>query len=405
MIATLVAVCYKSKTLKDGTHPLMLRITKDYKIKYVSLGVSLNQKYWDFRKNCTKPNCPNKEYIDKLIFDTKTEYQNKVVELASMQKRYTPQSLANSIEKRIGIKSLSELHQEQIAILTKSGKIGNAEVYGYSLKSLLRFTNDKLAIPISDVTCEWLKRYEKWLQEKKLSENSISQLFRTLRSIYNKAIEAGVASKDEYPFNKFKVSKFNTTTRKRAIAKTEILKILSLDLSSESHYTKLSRDIFLFSYFGAGINFVDIAHLRHSDIKEGRISYIRKKTGKMVNFRLSDEAKGIIETYSTKRSETGYIFPILSDKEHKTPIQIANRIHRVLRYVNSGLTKRIGKLAGVQNLTTYVARHTFATVLKRSGVNIAIISETLGHSDISTTQIYLDSFENSQIDDAMKNLL
>ena len=403
MNATLEVVCYTSKMLKDGTHPLMLRITKDYKIKYSSLGISLNQKHWDFKKNCTKPNCPNKEYIDKLILTKKSQYKDKIIELTALQKEYTPQSLSNSIENRIQIKTLEELYQDQIDTLTKAGKIGNAKVYSYSLRTLLRFTKNKLSIPISEVTLEWLKQYEEWLKERDFGGNSMSQLFRTLRSIYNRAIEAGVASKDDYPFNKYKVSKFSISTRKRAITKTEVIKIFSLDLLNEDFYTQMSQDVFLFSYFGAGINFADIAYLRHSNIKDGRVFYIRKKTGKMVSFGLSDEAKGIIEKYE-ERGGDDFIFPILNDKKHKTPIQKANRIHKVLGHVNPRL-KKIGKMAGVSKLTTYVARHTYATVLKRSGVNIALISETLGHSDVATTQIYLDSFENSQIDEAMKNLL
>ena len=118
------------------------------------------------------------------------------------------------------------------------------------------------------------------------------------------------------------------------------------------------------------------------------------------------QALQIIQKYSTpEHDEQDYIFPILDRKIHKTAQQQHNRIHKVLAKVNSRL-KELGQMAGIQTpLTTYVARHTYATVLKRSGVNIAIISESLGHSDLSTTQIYLDSFENDQIDEAMKNLL
>ena len=101
----------------------------------------------------------------------------------------------------------------------------------------------------------------------------------------------------------------------------------------------------------------------------------------------------------------GYLFPILDVKIHKTPLQKQNRIHKILGKVNTNL-KLIATQLGVEgNLTTYVARHSFASVLKKSGVNIALISEALGHSDIATTQIYLDSFDNEQIDEAMQNLL
>ena len=106
-----------------------------------------------------------------------------------------------------------------------------------------------------------------------------------------------------------------------------------------------------------------------------------------------------------KPDSHGYLFPILNVEVHKTALQKQNRIHKILSKVNSNL-KLIATQSGLDiNLTTYVARHSFATVLKKSGVNIALISEALGHSDLATTQIYLDSFDNEQIDDAMKNLL
>jgi len=121
---------------------------------------------------------------------------------------------------------------------------------------------------------------------------------------------------------------------------------------------------------------------------------------------LMPEAQQIIEKYGKQPCNgEDYIFPILNRQIHQTEQQIFNRLHKVMAKVNDNL-EQLSKKIGLKNpLTTYVARHTFATVLKRSGVNIAIISESLGHSDLSTTQIYLDSFENSQIDEAMKNLL
>ena len=161
----------------------------------------------------------------------------------------------------------------------------------------------------------------------------------------------------------------------------------------------------MFSYFGAGINFADIALLKYGNVRDGRVQYVRKKTGKPINFLLTEEMRNIIVKYQRQgQTDEDYIFPILDRRVHRTEQQRYDRTHKVLTNTNRWLRK-IGQRVGIEHLTTYVARHTFATVLKRSGVNIAIISESLGNSDLSTTQIYLDSFENSQIDAAMQNLL
>ncbi len=128
-----------------------------------------------------------------------------------------------------------------------------------------------------------------------------------------------------------------------------------------------------------------------------------RKTRKAISIGLSDESKAIIAKYEEKSN--GYLFPILDKSIHKTAQQKQNRIHKVLVKVNSCL-RSLGERLGIElNLTTYVARHSFASVLKKSGTNIALISEALGHSDLTTTQIYLDSFDNEQVDNAMKSLL
>lgn len=163
----------------------------------------------------------------------------------------------------------------------------------------------------------------------------------------------------------------------------------------------LAVDLFSFSYFSAGINFIDMAYLTRDNIKEDKLEYSRAKTKKKIIIPLQKEAVEIITKYGD--TSPVYIFPIFTSF-HKTDVQKANRLHKVLAKVNTAL-KRIGEeLCLPQKLTTYVARHSFATVLKRAGVSTSIISESLGHSSEKITQIYLDSFENSQIEEALSHL-
>jgi len=166
-------------------------------------------------------------------------------------------------------------------------------------------------------------------------------------------------------------------------------------------YTRLAVDLFSFSYLMGGINFVDMANLTRSNIIDGRLVYRRQKTGKLLNLPIHTKAMEIIESYATNDQ---YLFPIYS-KEHKTIQQKLNRHQKVITKVNRALAE-IGKELKIPiKLTTYVARHSYATVLKRSGVPTSIISESLGHSSERVTQIYLDSFENERMDEALKNLL
>ena len=175
-----------------------------------------------------------------------------------------------------------------------------------------------------------------------------------------------------------------------------------MDYKGNSVIECLAVDVFVFSYLNAGINFIDIAKLKHSNIVDNHLIYNREKTKKLINVPLQPKALEIIAKYQNDKSP--YLFPILSPF-HKTEVQIADRLHKVLAKINKHL-KEIGvKLKLPIPLTTYVARHSYATVLKRAGVSTAIISESLGHSSERITQIYLDSFDNEQIDEAMKNLI
>ena len=385
MNASVSVVCYKSKTLSNGESPLMLQVSKSGKRKYQSLGISIKPRYWDFTRNKPKPNCPNKDYIQKIILDKQTELQQRMLELNSEQKEYTTTTLLNDENKKFELKTVSEFYQELIEEYRVNNKCGNRLIYKSSYNSLKVFTNDKLDIPFSAIDITWLNKYERWLRSKGNEETTMSLMFRTLRSTYNKAIKAKCARKSEYPFDEFKINKFDVSTQKRAIAKTEVLKFTKdVRPIGKRQYIQLSKDIFMFSYLCGGINFTDIANLTKANIIEGkRLHYIRQKTGKLIKIGLSEEAMKIIERYATESK--GYLFPILNANLHKTPLQKQNRIHKILGKVNINL-KLIAAQLGVEgNLTTYVARHSFASVLKKSGVNIALISEALGHSDIATS--------------------
>ena len=405
MNASLSVVCYKSKRLSNGESPLMLQVSKGGKRQYQSLGVSVNPKFWDFSKNKPKSNCPNREYILKLILNKQAELQQRMLELNAEQKEYTTTTLLHDEHRKFELKTVKQFYQELIEQYKANEKCGNRLIYKSSYNSINVFTNGNLEIPFSAIDVAWLNKYEKWLRSKGNKETTMSLMFRTLRSAYNKAIESKCARKSDYPFNDYRISKFDVSTEKRAIAKADVLKF-STDVHSigKQQYVQLSKDIFIFSYLCGGINFTDIANLTKDNIIEGkRLHYIRQKTGKLIKLGLSEEALQIIRRYAVESK--GYLFPILNAQLHKTPLQKQNRIHKMLGKVNKNLKLLAAQLGVEANLTTYVARHSFASVLKKSGVNIALISEALGHSDLTTTQIYLDSFDNEQIDNAMKNLL
>ena len=239
--------------------------------------------------------------------------------------------------------------------MEQAGKIGNSRVYKDSLRSLESYYKSRLDILFPDIDMDFLLGYERWLRQKNCKETSMNLYFRTLRSVFNKAVERKVAKKEAYPFDDFKVSRFSTKTGKRAISKDNIKVIMSVDLSKEKEYVQLSRDLFVFSYLSCGISFSDMANLKPDNIINGRLIYIRQKTYRRINIPLCDEAKVIINKYTKPNNE--YIFPILNHTVHITEMQQYNRKKKVILKVNKSL-KKISKITGIEvNLTTYQGRH------------------------------------------------
>lgn len=400
MAITVKVVCYKSKVLSNNESPLMLRVTKDRKPKYVSLGISVNPAQWDFSKNQPKAECPNREYIEMLIADKIKEYSSKIIELKATNQEFTSTSLVEKVNaKCTKHKTVEVVFQEYMTSLIKAGRKSYALSIKQTYNSLMEF-NHNLDFYFSEMDMAWLKRYELFLREKKLAENTIGIRFRTLRAIYNMAIEEDAVSPDCYPFKKFKVARLHQDTIKRALTKGDIERVLQFQ--SSNRYMRFPIDIFAFTYYCGGINFIDIANLTQANIMEDKLIYKRHKTGKLIKIPLQPQATELIKKYHSK--ESPYLFPILSDF-HETEIQKANRIHKVITKVNKRL-KEIGEELNLSiPLTTYVARHSQATVMKKAGVSTAVIREIMGHSSERVTQIYLDSFDNEQINAAMKNLL
>jgi integrase len=403
---TVTAILYKSKTLASGEHPIMIRVSKNQSRKYISLGLSCNEKDWDVKSNLPKKSHPNKAVIDSIIAKKVKEYKDKILNFKQEDKDFTPDVLIAETNKPLKRTTIFAYFALKIQHLKDRKQIGNAKVYIDTLSQLKTYVDNK-DFSFSQLDYSFLVKFETHLKSKGLSDNGISVRFRTIRALFNSAIDENFAKRDIYPFDKFKISeRYSTKTQKRAITKEDIKKVEALIFKKNTSEFE-AQQYFLFSYYGQGINFVDIANLKWRNLINGRIFYKRAKTGNELNFKLAEPALNIIEHFRLAKNslQNDYIFPILNTDIHLTPTQKHNRVHKVLTRVNKDL-KNIGKEAGVVTpLTSYVARHTFATVLKRSGVNTAVISEAMGHQTEAITQTYLKSFENSIIDEAMEHLL
>lgn len=404
MKTSISVICYKGKKLSNGEHPLMLRASKDGKRSLKSLGISVKQEFWDFKKNTPRKNCPNRDLIIQTINKSLLDFQTRIMRKEINEEEYTSASIIMESKKKKTI-YVGDFMKKIVEELESSGNLGNSDAYDRTHKMIVKFYGQELNFRFGYITVSFCKKLENWFRKLGQKDTTISYYMRTLRATYYRAIEAGEADRDSNPFIEYKLSHLNTKTRKRALSKANLLKILNANCSEYSYMKLLAHHIFSFSYYCGGISFVDIANLTSLNIIDGRIIYSRQKTHGAINLKLLDKAANIIEYYAEQEKNSGYLFPIFDKNVHKTPKQKKERVHNMCRNINISLKEIAAELGIKDTVTTYVARHSFATSLKKSGINTGIISQALGHQSIKTTEIYLSEFDNEQVDEAMMKLI
>jgi integrase/recombinase XerD len=248
------------------------------------------------------------------------------------------------------------------------------------------------------------------MKQDEKSPTTISINTRCVRKLYNDAIKRGDAKRELYPFGNEDKSLYQPPEArniKKALSKKDLKKIFEYQVE-EGSPEQFARDIFIFSYLGNGMNLNDIFRLKYSNIHNGEIVFIRQKTAsrrriKPIAVPLDEDMRRIIDTCGTKPMvPNNYIFNVLIDG--LTPEQETARIKQATKQTNKYL-KHIAKKIGIdENISTYYARHSFASVLKLSGEDIAYISEALGHSNLKTTENYLSSFDSEKRKESQKKL-
>ncbi len=290
--------------------------------------------------------------------------------------------------------SLFNFAQRIIVSLQAKGKIRTSETYIAALRSFRKFRENKDLL-IDSLTPDIMESYQAWLTERGICQNSISFYNRILRAIYNRALENDLIM-DLKPFRK--VYTGIDKTSKRAIPLDLIRRIKHLDLSDQPG-ADFARDMFLFSFYTRGMSFIDMAFLKKSDLRQGHVTYRRRKTGQELKVEWTPEMQTILDKYPA--NETLYLLPIIRNHrnaEHITYRQASYNVNRNL--------KRIGRIVNLHiPLTMYVARHSWASAAQNKGIPINIISEGMGHENESTTRIYLAGLDSSKVDKANSLIL
>lgn len=292
--------------------------------------------------------------------------------------------------------SMFELLAKRIEHFRRQGNEKTAENYTCVLKRFREFMRDK-DIPLKDLSASVMQDFQNFLTGEGLQMNTISLYNRILRAVYNYALDEGILRVNRYPFRK--VFTGAEKTRKRAVEKETVVRVIGLEGLSRSE--EFARDMFLFSIYTQGMPFVDIAHLTKDKIQSGCIIYQRRKTNQRIRIALHPRAEAIIRKWMVESPDCPYVFPILYNPQKEKPVKYSS----ALRTHNKRLARISALLELKEPLSSYVSRHTWASLARWLGISDTVISEAMGHSNIETTTVYLASLNVDVIASANRKVI
>ena len=407
---------YKSNQRKDGDYPVCLRVNKDGKRKYIDLGVSAKEEQWNdelSRYKKDKRVNPNHENYNVLLNHYEDLKDKIVKEFAENRVDWTVNQFEECLLGASKKGKVFDYFQKQVDILKATNHIGNAKAYERTLHVLGKYDKKIKERLFPEIDIKYVNAFNVNLEKDGCCGNTRKYYMKTLRAVLNKAIKEKEASLSTYPFGKggFEISQLEEETRKRYLLYDDLSVIKN---SPQTDYTmEYTRRLFLFSYYCFGISFIDMAMLTEENIEQletgEHIVYKRQKIKnqrrvKTLKIPITDTIKEMLDWFKVNTPLVGdYLVPVVT--KNYSGEQLYNHIRsRYVRYAKN--LKKLGEILGIERLrlTSYVSRHTMAMTLQKKQVPREIISQALGHNNLSTTNVYLDSFETSVIDETARLL-
>lgn len=392
---SVLTVLDKRKAKKNGLYPVKVQVIYNRKQKYYTTGQELTIKEWEQLPQSKTHKLSNVRHSLENSFSLIKQQ----VEALVFRGDFSFDILNARLGRYSGI-FVNSVFLKKMEELKANGQANTYLSYKGTLHKIEQFAGKQISF--QEITINWLNRCEHFWLSTGSSYSSMSFYFRNLKCIINMARKDGIIKESQYPFGKGKYEVPSGSGRKLALTLEQIKRLVTY--TDGTALTEMYRDLWFFSYLCNGINYRDMLFLQYSNIINGEICFIRAKTArntkhsKIIHAVITPEMQNIIDKWGNPNaSPDNYIFPFAKGTED--PFEKVKLIREVVTECNQVL-KKIAYETEIPRITTYAARHSFATVLKRSGVNIAYISESLGHSNLSITENYLASFE---ADERIKN--
>ncbi len=394
----------KNKSNAEGEHSIVLQVLKDRQKKVIATGLLVKKERWDEKEHCFKTRHPNAMQNNRLLDTIKIKARNIISEFEIEDVDFTLNEFEKSF--RFGSKrckiDLFAFWDSVVRDLELSGRTGYARNNRDTIRSLKRF-HKKPILHMREINVSLLDKYEVFLRSRGCTNGGIAVRMRGIRTIFNLAIRRDLIKQTLYPFHKYKISKLRGKRIKHALTMSEMQSFKNIYCEGDIQLIN-AKNYFLFSFYTRGMNFADMMRLKWSDVANKRITYARAKTQCNFSLRIIPPVREILNYYNENRRDTNYVFPILLH-DVLTPMQIENRKQKTLSQYNKAL-KILAEKANInKNVTSYVARHSFAMCLREKGIGIDIIGETLGHKSVLTTKAYVREFGVEVLDEAVEVLL
>lgn len=389
---SVIAVVDRRRMKNNGLYPVKIEVVYRRIQKYFPTGQDVSLREWEgfWKARRISKKCASIENSFNII-------RNEVEKLAEKG-----EFNFNTLELRLGkmTTTLNEALQKKMDECMEHEQINSFYRYRSTLRAVERFGGKRILLNI--VTVGWLKKCEAYWRREGKSMTTLNIYMKAIRSVFKEALDSGMIREGQFPFNKNGYKIPTSAARKLALSKEDIRKISEWRGDPRIEYW---RDLWMFSYLCNGINFRDMIFLKYENIVDGEISFIRSKTSgvlgnsKVIKAPLTPKMIDIINQRG--RGMNGkpdeYIFKHAKGKVK--PLTASLLVRKVIHKCNDAL-KKLADDIGVKAFSTYAARHSFATVLKRNGVDISFISESLGHTNTAITENYLAGYDK---DERMKN--
>jgi site-specific recombinase XerD len=383
------------RATKNGTYPLVFQIIHKRRKRVLYSSYHLCSDSFDEKKkqvvNRRGLRVPHADEINNYIVSTVRNLESTLSLLEEQERDFSVSDIVELYNSSKDNSFVLVYMRNLISGLKQEGKMGTANAYQSTLNRLIRFLGEDKYFCFSEITVKWLNKFISWLHKANLKANTVNFYLRILRAVYNRALNEGISGVN--PLSAFrKISFGSVKTMKRAIGSDSINRIVNAKVDYDRRL-ELSRDLFLFSFYSRGMSFVDMAFLKYSNISDGTIYYLRSKTKQPIQVKVVEPLQELIEKY---HNEGEYVLPILNSGSKS----LYNQYRSGLRRYNNNLKSLSCALHIKTPLTSYVARHSWATLARNSGIPVSVISEGLGHSTEKITYTYLTALDPSVIDSA-----